>query len=760
MKNRYPVTALLFAVTCMAPALLSTPAHAENSAAAVKATPRGSDTAPVLISSAQWQRMAEQGRQSPLFAQEEARLTTLVNKAMAAGIHVPVPKDAAGGYTHEQHKRNYEAIKAAGFLYRLTGDKKYANFARDMLLQYARLYPTLGRHPAGHGDDAGVLFWQTLNDSVWLVNSIQGYDAIRDTLSEKDRRDIDDNVFRRMAHFLTVETPKNFDQIHNHATWAAAGVGMTGFVLRDQTFVKMALLGLHEDGKFGFLAQLDQLYSPDGYYREGPYYGRYAMAPYMIFATVLQQDDPQLKIFERHGGALLKAVDALIQSSYAGFFFPLNDSLLDKGLNSQELVEGIATTYALTHDDRLLSIAKQQGRTVLTPGGLEVSEALQAGKAKPFDFHPILLRDGPKGKQGAMAILRMGGTDGQTLVMKNTAMGMGHGHFDKLNWLFYDNGQSVVTDYGSARFINIETKDGGRYTPENTSWAKQTIAHNTLVVNETSDYGGKWKVGAKNPPKQLLFAVTGDTQISSARMDGAYKGVTFTRTLALLSDTDLAYPIAIDLLRVHGDKPARYDLPLHFNGHIMQVGFDIKQNLAERPLLGKANGYQHLWVDATAAPNDKQRTFEWMLGGRFYSWRFGASAPTSTILAQLGANDPDFDLRRPEMLIQRMDGRSDATFFSVLEPHGMYDNNAEITSGENSRIENMARLDGKDAEVIVLTLAGGNTLALGVANDPSDSTTAHHVSGNGYDYRWTGGWARFDDKTGTAKAGSDARKTP
>ena len=39
---------------------------------------------------------------------------------------VPVPKDAGGGYTHEQHKRNSVTIQNAGFLYQVTGNKAYA----------------------------------------------------------------------------------------------------------------------------------------------------------------------------------------------------------------------------------------------------------------------------------------------------------------------------------------------------------------------------------------------------------------------------------------------------------------------------------------------------------------------------------------------------------------------------------------------------------------------------------------------------------
>ncbi|XHH30524.1 alginate lyase family protein [Xanthomonas euroxanthea] len=163
------------------------------------------------------------------------------------------------------------------------------------------------------------------------------------------------------------ESADNFDKIHNHATWAVAAVGMTGYVLRDQALVDKALRGSKRDGKAGFLAQVDQLFSPDGYYAEGPYYQRYALAPFVLFANAIARNQPQQRIFQRRDGVLLKAVDSLVQSSYGGYFFPINDAILDKGLDTEELVAGIGIAYAQTHDAQLLSIAQRQRRVLLTP---------------------------------------------------------------------------------------------------------------------------------------------------------------------------------------------------------------------------------------------------------------------------------------------------------------------------------------------------------------------------------------------------------
>ncbi|AKC88160.1 alginate lyase [Pseudoxanthomonas suwonensis] len=731
------------------------PAAAVGAAGAAAAS-RDADTGPVLVGTDEWKAMAEAGARYPLFARERARIEASVRAAMDAGVVVPRPKDPGGGYTHEQHKRNYLAIQNAGALYRLTGDRAYADFVRDTLLEYARLYPTLGPHPAGRGEIPGRLFWQTLNDSVWLVHAIQGYDAVRAGLDPEDRRTIEEQVFRRMARFLSDETPANFQRIHNHATWAVAAVGMTGYVLRDEAMVEKALLGLSRDGEAGFLRQIDRLFSPDGYYEEGPYYQRYALAPFVVFANVIERNEPQRRIFERRDGVLLKAVDTLAQSSYAGYFIPINDALLDKGLDTAEMVAGIAIAYARSGDARLLSIAERQGRVLLSPEGLEVARALAAGEAEPFVFRPLMLRDGPEGDRGGLALLRRGGADGQLLVMKNTAQGMGHGHFDKLNWLFYDNGRRVVTDYGAARFLNIEAKAGGIYLPENTSWAKQTVAHNTLVVDERSHFGGNWRRGEAHAPTLLLFEAGEGLQIASARMDGAYEGVAFTRTQALVEHAELGLPVVVDLLRVHGDRAARYDLPLHYAGQIMKVGFDARRELGQRPVLGEANGYQHLWVDAVGEPSAQTRSLTWLLDGRFYTHHFGASAPTRAILAESGANDPEFNLRREPVLIQRMDGQSQASFFAVLEPHGEYNGSAEYVTGADSRIREVRHFRGATADVVALTLVSGTELALGIAHYPS-AGPRHRVAGDGHAYEWTGPYARFDRPATARRNGSNTQ---
>ncbi|MEO0464440.1 MAG: alginate lyase family protein [Pseudomonadota bacterium] len=675
----------------------------------------------------------------PLYAAELERARAFVDEMMANGLVVPVPKDPGGGYTHEQHKRNYRAIYHAGQLFRITGEAKYRDYARDMLLQYAALYPTLGDHPERHDQYSGRIFWQVLNDAMWLVHAVQGYRDIRASLSEVERQSIDNDVFRRAAHFLSVESANTFDRIHNHATWATAGVGMTGYLLDDQDMVERALLGSDKSGTAGFFRQSELLFSPEGYYNEGPYYQRFALLPFLVFADAIERNEPERAIFEHRDGILLKALRTTVQLSYGGYFFPFNDAIRDKSLKTAELYDGIAIAYAKTGDPSLLSIADFQRRTVLSENGLKVASDLAAGKAESFAFRSILLGDGPGGDEGALAILRSGPQAGHTaLIAKNTSQGLGHGHFDKLGWQLYDRGNEIIRDYGAARFLNIEAKEGGRYLPENTTWAKSTIAHNTLVVDQRSHFDGKVKVANAHWPTQLYFADNPDLQITSAEIATAYEGVTMRRTLLMPKIAGLEAPLVVDLIDARSDEPHLYDLPLHFNGHIIEFDFTVENHVAERPVLGSANGYQHIWVDAQGTLEDGKGALTWILDGRFYTYRFAANGKTDVVLGESGANDPNFNLRREPLIVlraQRDNGR--ASFASLLEAHGSYDGAAEQTIASRSRVADLSHDRIAAYDILRITLKTGERFAIAVSHNPVPDQ-AHQATLDGENLTWKG----------------------
>jgi hypothetical protein len=670
---------------------------------------------------------AAQGK-FPLFDAAVADARRRVDRALAAPLDVPQPKDAAG-YTHERHKQNYTEMQLAGFLYQLTGEPRYADFVREHLRRYAALYPTLGRHPAANKQSHGRIFWQSLNETVWLVHVSLAYDCVYDTIPAEEHAALKKNLFGPMMNFLCEERIEEFDRIHNHGTWASTAVGLAGYVTGDMEHVDKALRGSKRDGSAGFLRQMDLLFSPDGYYLEGPYYARYALWPFFLFAEVVERNQPELKIYAHRGELLRKAFYALIQQSYVnGEFLPFNDSLKEKSYLSPEVAIQLNLAFArYGGDPALLSVARRQNAVSLTPAGLATAAALAATPAPPpFPYASVEFRDGPDGTHGGIGLLRAEDDPGRPLaLMKYTAFGMEHGHYDKLALLYSDNGREVLPDYGAARFLNIEQKFGGRYLPENKTYALQTIAHNTVTVDGRSNYDGDYDTADRSHSDRHFFTAADPAfQVMSARDAVAYPGVAMQRTVAMIRDPKLAHPVLVDVFRLVSEKSRQYDYPLHYSGHFLSGNTEYTAHTASRRPLGDQHGYQHLWVEAEADAKGPL-SFTWLQGDRFYT-AVSATAPGAKIFyTRVGANDPKFNLRPETAVIQRVNA-TNHVFATVIEPHGRWDATREVTAGGAPTFRSV-EVVAATAEGTVVRLQGANGLDWTLMVSNRDQPAGAHV---------------------------------
>ncbi|MEL7163174.1 MAG: heparinase II/III family protein, partial [Bacteroidota bacterium] len=402
--------------------------------------------------------------------------------------------------------------------------------------------------------------------------------------------------------------------------------------------------GLIKDkyGRAGFLAQLDLSFSPDGYFTEGPYYLRYALSPFLLFGRALADKRPELNILEYREGILGKAIDALIlQADPTGDFFPINDSQKGMSVYSPEVVKSVDYGYQLYGENpELLSLAKIQDAVTLDGAGKAISDAVAAGKAEPFRPASTRFTDGAEGTEGGVAILRAYGGEGRAtnLLLKYAAQGMGHGHFDRLGYSFYNETGEVVQDYGSARWVNIDQKGGGRYLKENNSWAKQSVAHNTVVVGQISHYEGDIRRAEDHHP-DLYAALLDDPalQLISAKENHAYPGRELHRSQWLLTDEAFAEPLLIDVFRSVGTTPAAHDLPTWYHGQLLQTNFAYASNPNLEPL-GAEHGYQHLWSEASGTATEPTLRLNWLNNGQFHTLTTVAEVGDELHFLRLGAN--------------------------------------------------------------------------------------------------------------------------
>ena len=678
-------------------------------------------THPSLLVDASEMNTLKQARgQVKAFDATVDRLIADAEQALREGINVPAPAGGGGSVAHEQHKTNYYAMFHCGLAYQYTGDKRYAKFVADMLTDYAKKYPGWGLHPLTLSALRGRLFWQTLNESVWLVHTSVAYDCIYNTLSKDQRRFIEKNLLENMADFIMNgcegqrKNHEMFNHMHNHATWATAAVGMAGMAMNNETLVRKALYGSDETGKNGgFIRQMDWLFSPDGYYAEGAYYERYAIWPFVMFAQCIQHNKPELKIFEYRDSILKKAADALVQMSYEGEFMHFNDAL-QKGLSAQELVYAANILYHAYPDDKQLLGVSARYQKELLPiiGGYELARDRAAQGAPEIKYRSVSLSDGRLGDKGAFGIIRSTDTAlNSAVTLKATSQGMGHGHFDKLTLAYYDNGHEILTDYGSARFLNIEAKYNGHYTKENTRFAKQTIAHNTLVVDERSHYNGKTAEGEKHhADMEYTNFGRNDMQWMTGRDTTAYPGVEMKRTVAYLTTPATDFPLIIDVLNVRSEQEHKYDYPMWFNGHEVSTNFAYTKATDTMTAFGKKNGYQYLWKEAWGT-NDKSgmSQFTFFNDTRFYTLNTVTSAASELYMLRLGANDPDFNLRPSTAFLVREPAAKNHTFVTVIETHGYYDVLRETSKELKSRCKDV-KIVRDDADSTVVEVVYGDSV--------------------------------------------------
>ena len=680
----------------------------------------------------------------PLLKHTFDNLSREVNNAIKSPIEIPMPGEA-GGYAHEKHKQNYRDMRNAGELFVITGEVKYANFVKTMLLGYSDLYPNLGPHPMAKHQKPGKLFHQMLNEAVWLTNVSIAYDCIYNWLDNDSRIKFEKNIFSPMVSWFIGRNNQEFDKIHNHGMWACAAIGLYGIVIRDMELVKMALYGTKKDGSSGFLKQLDELFSPDGYYMEGPYYVRYTIRPLLKFAEALERNIPKLKIYEYRGKIVKKAYYSAVNTTFPnGIFFPINDASKTMDIRAPGMVFGNSIiNHRYENDQNLLKLCEIQGKVLLNESGYITAKAYSKLDSNyKLSLKSIEYSDGKDGNQGGLGILRMGQGDEQSvLIMKYGVHGMGHGHFDKLHFIYFDQNKEIINDYGFSRWVNVEPKFGGRYLPENDSYAKSTVAHNTVVVNMINqNQGNRKKADTVHGVRHYFYGEDEKVKIMSAKSYEHYPNVTMQRTMLFIDDDKLEFPVVLDVFRLESNKSNTYDYPIHYSGQIINTNFKYEKHISSMKALGSDNGYEHIWEEANGEV-DEPLKITWLDGQKYYSIIASVDKKSEIIFGRIGANDPKYNLRSEPMFIFRKVAK-DYVFASVVETHGYFNEASESSRNTVGYIEKVIVI-GHNKDATVIEVEGKNDLnwQIIISNNDSNKSKKNKTRINDKLYFWVGDYS-------------------
>lgn len=512
-------------------------------------------------------------------------------------------------------QRDSEAVSDLGTLYALTGDEKYAEYARKLLLAYAHC-SEWGISPIYNVRSEIGMTGALLGEAFIVMRWARGYDLIYNLPSwtKEDRAQIHDNLFYPMA--LTdlypawpgTDTPWYACHRTNRSFFSCVSVLAAGCATDDQELINAALYGIHptinkgdpdKAGQFPpekpwtaatadnpTYGLMTRYFTPDcirgGMWVEPSLgYSFYALSSMIGAAEILWHHNIDLY---RHNDAILKnMLDSPILFTYPDMTEP------GMGSGRRSLFEYHAATiyeygYRRYHDPRYLALINGNGDSKpgqslrLNPSGscppsilfdLDAKEVPASG-AKPSVNWPLV---GP-------GVLRTPASNGRSLPQNLVLMSgpsASKSDPDKLNVELFALDDILMPSPGHD-FIH------GNVVPK---WYLTTVAQNTLTVDEKTQTYYYSNPRTQAHAEQVVFAPADTMGLQRSWTDSVYSGVTMDRAVFMTPD------YFADIFGVFSKEPHKYDLAWHIRGDVssnlkldsfsftapMGDGYDVLTNL-------------------------------------------------------------------------------------------------------------------------------------------------------------------------------------
>lgn len=442
-------------------------------------------------------------------------------------------RDYDGVVIMSVHGRYANLVRDLGIVYQITGDRRYAEKAKEILLAYADRYLSYPLHdirgkPTIGGGRVGP---QTLDEAVWLIPMAQGADLIWETINETERQVLTQKLF--MPASREVILPHRMG-VHNIQCWKNSAIGLVGFLLGDEQLIWEAI----ENPERGYWAQMKKGVSEDGAWWEGAWgYHFYTLSALWHLTEAARNCNINL-----YGTELKRMFDAPLKFMMPNWKLPaFNDS------TEVELLREIGfARFAITQPIYELAYARYREpiyANLLAKSDRRNDFALFFGVGELPKPQPLKWRSANYPSSGYAILARGEDEQARWLCLKYGPHGGGHGHPDKLNFVLYARGQVLVLDPGMARYG----------VPIHAGWYRTTLAHNTLVVDEAN----------QKPAEGRCLAFGGENEVDFVVADAGdiYDGVQFRRALFLLGENSI---VVID--RVRCDRERLLDLAFHLRG--------------------------------------------------------------------------------------------------------------------------------------------------------------------------------------------------
>ncbi|MBQ8521414.1 MAG: heparinase II/III family protein [Bacteroides sp.] len=418
-------------------------------------------------------------------------------------------------WIYQVHMFNLDYMYQSMYLYLATGKRKFADYIKEMLMDYAGKYNGWFEHNVDRKPSTfvtGKAFAQSLNEANWATKAAMAYQVIKPLLTKEEIDRIEDGYLKPAANLL-LHRPAEA----NWQMWHNSGLAALGIALENDSIIDVAI---HKKG-YGYHHLIDKHKNSDGWINEGsPHYHYYPLEALLFTANAVKCRGIRLFDTDLHDMFVEP-----IKGTYPDLSFPAHsDGWYGANLLSQSALYEMAN---VRFDDPLLNEVLE--RTYAKKERLD-AEALLSGK----EIRPLpdkMIQNSYSFDESGFAMLR---SDARTVVLKFGGEGIGHGHPDKLSITIHDGEEELVSDFGTS----------GYGVSDYLKWYKRSLSHNTVVVDAKDQKRSKGKL--------LAFIPRNDGGYAEAETTTAYPGVRMKRSLDLKANnlTDV-YTCTSDSLHLY-----------------------------------------------------------------------------------------------------------------------------------------------------------------------------------------------------------------
>ncbi len=557
------------------------------------------------------------------------------------------------------NNRLAESALRLAVLWKLEGEERNRQRVQEILLGYADAYDGYKAYGGWRPQNHGVAQFSTLDEAVWSIPLAWSFDLIRSTLSDGQQNEIADKLLLPAAEFLM---ERHFGGIHNFACWHNAAVGTIGAVTGRETLLDFAI-----DGQYGFHTQAREGILADGLWFEGSFsYHFYTVAALLLLAKATAnlpkwdlREDPSLAAVLRAPVLCAYPEGSLPATNDCWYFTSLNDDCCHGVPKAPAFYEIGNAWFDEPLFGQVLGRAYRHGPResldALLYGATELEVGSEAGLTLPSVQMPAsgytILRTQPEGEA-----VRSEATE-QYVFLKYGVHGGGHGHPDKLGLTVYACGERQSPDLGTPGY-GIDLFQG---------WYRQTVSHNTVVLDGKSQSAGAGR--------SIAFRADGPFQIADAAVrwgEEAVSGID-APTYGVDSEAPEVYDGAgmrravlargdyfVDIFLVDAGRERRIDWIFRNRGVLAPLG----DGIPIVPAVLEGDGYEYI-DDLSTRPAYGNIALNWQFGKTGVKL-FMAEMDETTLYAGPAPGNP---AEETQDLMIRQRTASRTAFISVCHPY-------------------------------------------------------------------------------------------